>query len=57
MSNLIMKQVAKKFVGFAFAIVLLISCGVKKGGCGLTSDAEKIEQINTTQTAIVASPA
>lgn len=48
-----MKNIAKKIVGFAFVTLLLISCGAKKGGCGLTSDAEKIEPINTKQTTVV----
>ncbi|SDW79383.1 hypothetical protein SAMN05444411_102187 [Lutibacter oricola] len=50
-----MKSKTLKLVIFALVSTLFIACGAKKGGCGLTSDAQKIEQtISKTQTTIIA---
>ena len=48
----------KKNIFYAFGLLVLIgsfaSCKSTKGGCGLTSDAQKIEQTSEiTQTIIV----
>lgn len=46
----------KKLIIYSFAILLITlsftSCKSAKGGCGLTSDAQKIEQ-TTVQTNVV----
>jgi hypothetical protein len=47
-----MKKLALYFLGFTMALYLFSACKAVKG-CGLTSDAKKIEQL-TTQTKIVA---
>jgi len=46
-----MKKLASYFLGITMALLLFSACKATKG-CGLTSDAQKIEQI-TTQTRIV----
>ncbi len=47
-----MKKLASYFLGIAMALLLFSACKATKG-CGLTSDAQKIEH-QTTQTRIVA---
>jgi hypothetical protein len=47
-----MKKSASYFLGIAMALLLFSACKAVKG-CGLTSDAQKIEQA-TTHTQIVA---
>ena len=47
-----MKKLASYFLGIAMALLLFSACKATKG-CGLTSDAQKIEQ-PTTQTQIIA---
>ncbi len=47
------KMILKVLSVFLFAI-LLCSCGSSKKGCGLTSDAEKIEQSVNQETTLVA---
>ena len=47
-----MKKIAPYFIGITLALILFSACKATKG-CGLTSDAQKIEQ-QTTQTLIVA---
>ena len=47
-----MKKLASYFIGIMLALTLFSACKSTKG-CGLTSDAQKIEQ-QTTQTLIVA---
>lgn len=39
-----MKKFIIKLVGIACVVLLFGACKAKKGGCGLTSDASKIEQ-------------
>lgn len=38
-----MKNLGLQILGIAFTIVLFTSCNATKKGCGLTSDATKIE--------------
>jgi hypothetical protein len=47
-----MKKLASYFIGIAIALIFFSACKATKG-CGLTSDAQKIEQ-QTTQTLVVA---
>lgn len=39
-----MKKIRIQLLGLTFLILLLSACGSSKKGCGLTSDATKIEQ-------------
>lgn len=39
-----MKKRIFQFIGVCAALLILNSCKAKKGGCGLTTDAAKIEQ-------------
>lgn len=48
-----MKKTLLYFVGITFIALTLTSCGTTKKGCGLTSEAQKIEQSTTVQKAIV----
>lgn len=48
-----MKKIALYFVGITFTALTLTSCGTAKKGCGLTSDAQKIEQSTIVQPTIV----
>lgn len=50
-----MKNLALYILGIAFITITLTSCGTTKQGCGLTSDADKIEQSTITPTTTVAS--
>ena len=47
----------KKYIFYAFGFLILIgsfaSCKSTKGGCGLTSDAQKIEQTSTMNHTII----
>ncbi|MFD1292447.1 hypothetical protein ACFQ5N_01255 [Lutibacter holmesii] len=47
----------KKGILYILAVFLITltftSCKAKKGGCGLTSDAQKIEQINTVNKPVI----
>lgn len=47
-----MKKIALYTLGIVFAAVLLSSCNASKKGCGLTSDANKMEQ-STSNKAMV----
>jgi hypothetical protein len=47
-----MKKIALYTLGIAFSVLLFSSCKSSKKGCGLTSDANKIEQL-TSNKAIV----
>ena len=50
-----MKKSTFYVFGVTLAVSLLVSCGSSKKGCGLTSDAQKIEQTSEmTQTIVVA---
>lgn len=47
----------KKSILYIFGILVfsicLTNCGSSKKGCGLTSDAHKMEQSTTTQTTVI----
>ena len=47
----------KKAIVYVFGILLITitftSCKAKKGGCGLTSDAQKIEQITSANNHVI----
>ncbi|HSQ45691.1 MAG TPA: hypothetical protein VLM44_02105 [Lutibacter sp.] len=47
-----MKKIALYTLGIVFSAVLFSSCNASKKGCGLSSDANKMEQI-TSNKAIV----
>ena len=42
-----MKKCNLNILLLAFALILFTSCGSSKKGCGLTSDAQKVEQSTT----------
>jgi hypothetical protein len=44
-----MKKIALYILGIAFSVLLFSSCKASKKGCGLTSDANKIEQITSNK--------
>lgn len=44
-----MKKIIPYFIGVSLIAITFTSCKSTKGGCGLTSDAQKIEQ-NTSAT-------
>ena len=39
-----MRKIALYTLGLAFSVLLFSSCNATKKGCGLTSDANKMEQ-------------
>jgi hypothetical protein len=45
-----MKKNIIYILGIALVAFVLTNCGSSKKGCGLTSDAQKIEQATTVQT-------
>lgn len=45
-----MKRKIIQITGILLTLFFLQACKAKKGGCGLTSDAVKIEQINQQNT-------
>ena len=47
-----MKKIALFSIGIMFLVLMFSSCKASKKGCGLTSDANKMEQ-STTNNAIV----
>lgn len=50
-----MKKLTFYIFGVTLMVAMLVSCGSSKKGCGLTSDAQKIEQASDlNQTTIVA---
>lgn len=49
-----MKKIALYTLGFAFTAMLFSSCNASKKGCGLTSDANKIEQSTSTKAIVKA---
>ncbi len=49
-----MKKLTLNTLLLAFALILFTSCVSSKKGCGLTSDAQKIEQTTTDNTTILA---
>lgn len=48
-----MKKTVLYILGITFTAITLTSCGTTKKGCGLTSDAQKIEQTTSATNAIV----
>jgi predicted small secreted protein len=48
-----MKKLALIIFGIAFISISFTSCKSSKKGCGLTSDAQKIEQTTTVQNKVV----
>ena len=49
-----MKKIALYTLGIAFTAVLFSSCNASKKGCGLTSDANKIEQLSSNKAIVKA---
>ncbi len=45
-----MKKIALYTFGIAFLVLLFSACNASKKGCGLTSDAHKIEQPTSNKT-------
>lgn len=45
-----MRKLALYTLGIAFTLMLFSSCNASKRGCGLTSDANKIEQLTSNKT-------
>ena len=45
-----MKKTVIYILGITLILFTFINCGSSKKGCGLTSDAQKIEQATATQT-------
>lgn len=50
-----MKKPIVYVLGIALFTLTIVSCGSSKKGCGLTSDAQKIEQATEIQTTTVSS--
>lgn len=48
-----MKNLALYILGITFTAITLTSCGTTKKGCGLTTDAQKIEQTTSVQNTVV----
>jgi len=48
-----MKKTVIYILGITLISFTFSNCGSSKKGCGLTSDAQKIEQTTTTQTSSV----
>lgn len=44
-----MKKLGLQILGITFTLLLFASCNATKKGCGLTSDATKIEQSITIE--------
>ena len=49
-----MKKTALYILGITLVSVTLINCGSTKKGCGLSSDATKIEHLPTAQVSLIA---
>jgi uncharacterized protein YcfL len=49
-----MKRIIVQFIGIALLLLVFSACGSSKKGCGLTSDAVKIEQSTSIQTVTTA---
>ncbi|WP_164975219.1 hypothetical protein [Lutibacter sp. HS1-25] len=49
-----MKKTALYIIGITLISLTLINCGSTKKGCGLSSDATKIEQVPTAQASLIA---
>lgn len=49
-----MKKIAIYTLGITFSVLLFSSCNASKKGCGLTSDANKIEQLTSNKTIVKA---
>ena len=49
-----MKKIILNIIGLMLIIVSFTACKSTKKGCGLTSDAQKIEQSTATQQPILA---
>lgn len=49
-----MKKIVLFTLGMAFTAVLFSSCNASKKGCGLTSDAHKMEQTTSNKTIVKA---
>lgn len=49
-----MKKIALYTLGIAFSVLLFSSCNASKKGCGLTSDAQKMETAVNQQSNLVA---
>jgi hypothetical protein len=47
-----MKKIAIQLIAFTFTLIL-ISCNASKKGCGLTSDANKIEQPSANENTLI----
>ena len=48
-----MKKATLYIFGIFLITITFTSCKAKKGGCGLTSDAQKIEQITPVNNQII----
>ena len=48
-----MKKTTLYLIGIFLISFTLINCGSSKKGCGLTSDAQKIEQHSTVNTNVI----
>ncbi len=49
-----MKKIALYTLGIAFTAMLFSSCNASKKGCGLTSDANKMEQTTSNKATVKA---
>lgn len=49
-----MKKIALYTLGMAFSVLLFSSCNASKKRCGLTSDANKMEQSTSTKAIVKA---
>lgn len=49
-----MKKITLNTLLIALTLILFTSCKTTKKGCGLTSDAQKMEQITTAKATILA---
>lgn len=47
-----MKKIVLYTLGIAFSAVMFSSCNASKKGCGLTSDANKMEQSTSNKTIV-----
>lgn len=48
-----MKRIIPYFLGISLIAITFTSCKSAKGGCGLTSDAQKIEQTTAATNSII----
>lgn len=48
-----MKKTVLYILGITFTAITLTSCGTTKKGCGLTSDAQQIEQTTSTANSVI----